>query len=76
MAEDIDNALEAMLDGNRVRFNEIIADIMANRAADAVSAKRDEMSQTVFNFDDPDEYESDIEDLEDMEEEEEETSED
>jgi hypothetical protein len=73
--EQLEAGIAAMLDGNRVRFGEIVADILTQKAHDAVTDIKVDMAQRVFNFDgdeegeDPDE-EGDPEDVIDGEEEE------
>jgi len=53
-----------MLDGNKVKFGEIVADLMADRADAAVTAFRDDYEQVAFNFDE--DLEDDDDDDEDL----------
>lgn len=60
----IHDAVAAMLDGNKVRFAELVSDIMADKADAAVAAFRDDFAPRAFNFDDDlDEVLDDVEDF-------------
>ena len=56
--------IEAMLDGNRIKFGDTVADILAMKASAAVDDAREVMAQGVFDFSD-DEDEEGNEDVSD-----------
>lgn len=68
--EKIEAALEALLDDNTVRFDEIVADIMQDKVSAAVEAKREEFRQTAFSEPEVDEVEEtdEIEESDEIEE--------
>lgn len=74
---NIEDAVEAMLQGNRLRFGEIVADLMADKADAAVAAFRDDYAPIAFEDDiaeDGEEVEGDEEEVETEENQEEEAA--
>lgn len=58
--EKIQDAVAAMLDGNRVKFGELVADLMADKADAAVAAFRDEYAPTAFAFEEDADAEEEV----------------
>jgi hypothetical protein len=52
--EKLEAALEASIDNNAAKFQEILSDIIADKAAGLVADAREGMSQTIFTYADPD----------------------
>lgn len=65
----VEDAINALLDGNRVRFGDRIASALRAKATDAVDALHDDMEKSVFDFEygpeDEDEVEEENSDPED-----------
>ena len=49
VADNINDAIEALLSGNKLRFKEIMDSELHTRAIDAVSAWKDELATSMFN---------------------------
>lgn len=47
--EKIEAILAAMFDENAVAFDELVADLLQDKAASAIEIKRDEFKQTAFS---------------------------
>ena len=71
MNPELEAGITAMLDTNRVKFGEVIDALMAQKAAEAIEARREEMAQVVFDFDaSSEEVEEPTEEIEETEDEE------
>lgn len=55
--EKIEAALDALLNDNSARFDELVADILQDKVSLAVAAKREEFKQTAWNDEESDESE-------------------
>lgn len=61
----INSSIDAMMDGNRVKFADAIDALMTDKANDAIDAYREGMAERIFDFgeveEDPLEFEDEVE---------------